>query len=131
VPLMAMIRYRVALLATAPNSAETLRTRLLYSSRNWDEVIYRDELSRLAKTDRTLEVVHTLTRAAPDSWTGFRRRIDRAMLNETAWPVGENPRVFVCGPTPLVESVAGTLVELGHPPALVKTERFGPTGTPG
>ena len=131
VPLMAMIRHRAALLATAPNTATTLRTRLLYSSRNWDEVIYRDELSRLAESDPTLEVVHTLTRAAPDGWTGFRRRIDRAMLTETAWAVSENPRVFVCGPTPLVESVSGTLVELGHSPALVKTERFGPTGTPG
>jgi ferredoxin-NADP reductase len=51
------------------------------------------------------------------------------MLSETAWPASEDPRVFVCGPTPLVESVAGTLVELGHLAALVKTERFGPTGT--
>jgi ferredoxin-NADP reductase len=34
----------------------------------------------------------------------------------------------VCGPTPLVEAVAGALVELGHPPERVKTERFGPTG---
>jgi ferredoxin-NADP reductase len=129
VPLMAIIRHRAALLATAPDTAKTWRTRLLYSSRNWDEVIYRDELSRLANADPTLEVVHTLTRAAPDSWTGFRRRIDHAMLAETAWPPTEDPRVFVCGPTPLVESVASTLVELGHPPDMVKTERFGPTGT--
>ena len=38
------------------------------------------------------------------------------------------PHVYVCGPTPLVESVAASLVELGHQPVLVKTERFGPTG---
>ncbi len=129
VPLMAIIRHRAALLATAPDTGKKLRTRLLYSSRNWEEAIYRDELSRLADADPTLEVVHTLTREAPDGWLGFRRRIDRAMLTETAWPASENPRVFVCGPTPLVESVASTLVELGHSPALVKTERFGPTGT--
>ena len=60
---------------------------------------------------------------------GFRgRRIDRAMLEKVAWPASEQPRVFVCGPKPLVESVAGSLVDLGHQPALVKTERFGPTG---
>jgi ferredoxin-NADP reductase len=52
------------------------------------------------------------------------------MLAETAWAASENPRVFVCGPTPLVEAVAGALVDLGHQPALVKTERFGPTGGP-
>src|SRR4029077_15749700 len=41
VPLMAMIRTRVS----AGSSAEM---RLLFSSRSWDEVIYRDELERLA-----------------------------------------------------------------------------------
>jgi len=59
---------------------------------------------------------------------GFRRRIDRLMLAEIAWPPGERPHVFVCGPTPLVEAAAAALVALGHDPALVKTERFGPTG---
>ena len=44
------------------------------------------------------------------------------------WPSEERPLVFVCGPTPLVETVATVLVELGHNPARVKTERFGPTG---
>jgi ferredoxin-NADP reductase len=127
VPLMAMLRHRSAALATA-DARHRLPARLLYSSRNWDEVIYRDELARLAENDQTLEVTHTLTREQPTGWSGFRRRIDRAMLEEVAWPPSEQPRVFVCGPTPLVESVASTLVELGHQPALVKTERFGPTG---
>jgi ferredoxin-NADP reductase len=129
VPLMAMLRHRDAALATAGSAARhQLPARLLYSSRRWDEVIYRDELARLAEKDTTIEVRHTLTRDQPEGWTGFRRRIDRAMLEEVAWPASEQPRVFVCGPTPLVESVASALVELGHQPALVKTERFGPTG---
>jgi len=51
------------------------------------------------------------------------------MLAEVAWPASEQPRVFVCGPTPLVESAAASLVDLGHLPSLVKTERFGPTGS--
>jgi len=130
VPLMSMIRHRHAALANHRERLQQLRTRLLYSSRAWDEIIYRDELMRLAAADATLEVLHTLTRSAPEDWSGFRRRIDRAMLAETAWPANEDPRIFVCGPTPLVESVAGQLVELGHNPALVKTERFGPTGSP-
>jgi ferredoxin-NADP reductase len=131
VPLMAMIRHRNSSLPTSDRDArKKLPTRLLYSSRSWDEVIYRDELATLAAQDPTLEVVHTLTRNQPAEWTGFRRRIDRPMLAEVGWGAKETPRVFVCGPTPLVEAVAGTLVELGHQPALVKTERFGPTGGP-
>jgi ferredoxin-NADP reductase len=129
VPLMAMLRHRDIALATHDTGARhRLPARLLYSSRRWDDVIYRDELVRLAEKDSTVEVSHTLTREQPEGWNGFKRRIDRAMLEAVAWPASEHPRVFVCGPTPLVESVAEALVELGHQPALVKTERFGPTG---
>ena len=129
VPLMAMLRHRDAALATSDSAARhRLPARLLYSSRDWDEVIYREQLARLAENDSALEVRHTLTRNQPADWMGFRRRIDRAMLEEVTWPASERPRVFVCGPTPLVEAVAQSLVELGHEPALIKTERFGPTG---
>jgi len=129
VPLMAMLRHRDAALAASDTaSRRRLPTRILYSSRGWDEVIYRDALAHLAESDPALEVRHTLTRNQPPDWSGFRRRIDREMLEEVAWPASEHPRVFVCGPTPLVEAVAQALVELGHEPALIKTERFGPTG---
>ena len=129
VPLMAMMRHRDRALAKVDmGTRHSLPVRLLYSSRRWADVIYRDELARLAEKDPTIEVTHTLTREQPDGWTGFKRRIDREMLEAVAWPPSEQPRVFVCGPTPLVEAVANNLVELGHQPAFVKTERFGPTG---
>jgi ferredoxin-NADP reductase len=121
VPLMAMLRHRAAHKSTVP-------TRLLYSSRAFDEIIYRQELEQLAAADPTLIVTHTLTRRQSPDWTGYRRRIDRAMLAEVAWSPSERPLVFVCGPTALVEMVASTLVELGHDALRVKTERFGPSG---
>jgi ferredoxin-NADP reductase len=121
VPLMAMLRHRAAAGSVAP-------ARLLYSSRAYDEIIYRAELDQLAAKGDGLSVVHTLTRSQPPGWTGRRGRIDRALLAEVAWPPEEQPRTFVCGPTPLVEAVAAALVELRHDPARVKTERFGATG---
>jgi ferredoxin-NADP reductase len=121
VPLMAMLRHRAAQGSHVP-------TRLLHSSRAFEEIIYRQELSQLAAADPTLAVTHTLTRRQPPQWSGYGRRIDRAMLAEVAWPPAEQPLAFVCGPTSLVESVASALVELGHDPLRVKTERFGPSG---
>ena len=121
VPLMAMIRHRAARQSTVP-------ARLLYSSRAFEEIIYRQELEQLAAADPTLMVTHTLTRRQPPGWSGYRRRIDRAMLAEIAWPPSAQPQAFVCGPTALVETVATALVELGHDPLRVKTERFGPSG---
>ena len=128
VPLMAMLRHR-ALVAGNARARHGVPARLLYSSRRWDDVFYRSELTQLVEEDETLEVTLTFTREPPRGWTGFRRRIDRMMLAEVAWPPGERPHVFVCGPTPMVETVAAALVELGHDPAWVKTERFGPTGS--
>jgi ferredoxin-NADP reductase len=129
VPLMAMLRHREIALRTAGAGARyNVPARLLYSSRRPDDVIYRDELARLAEADETLDVAFTFTRDAPPAWSGFKRRIDRMMLAEVAWPPSERPHAFVCGPTPLVEVAAAALVQLGHDPMLVKTERFGPTG---
>jgi ferredoxin-NADP reductase len=121
VPLMSMIRHRRATGSTVP-------TKLLFSSRSWEDVIYREELERLASTGEGLTVIHTLTRMQPDGWTGYARRVDEAMLSEVGWPASEMPASFVCGPTPFVEAVASALVGLGHPAPTIKTERFGPTG---
>jgi ferredoxin-NADP reductase len=101
---------------------------LLYSSRSLEDVIYRDELDHLMKSSSLLEVVQTLTRAQPPVWTGYSRRIDIQMLREVAWPVDQRSLAYICGPTPFVETAAASLVELGHEPARIKTERFGPTG---
>jgi ferredoxin-NADP reductase len=119
VPLMAMIRVRSA-------AESDVETRLLFSSRSWDDVIYRDELERLK--DARLDVVHTLTRSQPPGWTGYARRVDAEMLRDVAPGSAERPQVYVCGPTPFVEAVAEALVWLGHEAARIKTERFGATG---
>ena len=73
-------------------------------------------------------MLHALTRSQPPGWTGFARRVDAEMLAEVGPGPSERPQVYVCGPTPFVEAVAEALVQLGHDPRQVKTERFGPTG---
>jgi len=122
VPLMSMLRQRAAI------GART-RTRVLYSSRTIDDVIYRAELDALVARRDGLEVFHTLTRSQPPGWEGFARRIDDAMLREVTAALGSSARAFICGPTALVESVADILGRIGMKPERIKTERFGPSGT--
>ena len=122
VPLMAMLRHREATASDVP-------ARLLVSARSSDDLLYAQELRTMDAGDDALAVFTTLTRETPPGWTGYDRRVDRAMLEEVAWPATDRPRVYVCGPTPFVESVAESLVALGHDPGLVKTERFGATGS--
>jgi ferredoxin-NADP reductase len=122
VPLMAMVRHR-------QRAGSSVPTRLLFSSRHLEEVIYREELDRLAGVADGFEVIHTLTRSQPPGWTGYNRRIDDRMLGDVLEPLGVQARVYICGPTALVEVAANALVRLGLPPDRVRTERFGPTGT--
>jgi ferredoxin-NADP reductase len=120
-PLMAMIRHRIAAMSDVP-------VRLLYSTRSPEEVIYQGELERIAAEHRGIEVIHTYTRIRPPGWQGYSRRIDRALLEEVAWPRDQHPLTFICGPTPFVEVAATALTEIGYDEQRVRTERFGPTG---
>ena len=118
VPLHAILRHRARTGSTVP-------VKLLYSSRSWEDVIYSSELDFPANG---VEVIYTLTRSQPRAWKGYARRVDEQMLAEVAWPAGQGPLAYVCGPTSFVESVATGLVGLGYPAGRVKTERFGATG---
>ncbi len=118
VPLRAILRYRALIGSSVP-------VRLLYSSRSWEDVIYRAELDSLSDG---VKVIHALTRSQPPGWTGYARRVDQPMLAEVAWPAAQQPLAYVCGPTSFVEAVASGLVALGYPAGRVKTERFGATG---
>lgn len=122
VPLMAIVRHRSRIGSDVP-------ARLLVSSRNAEDIIYRDELDRLAAKGDGFEVIHTLTRSRPAGWTGYDRRIDDRMLAEVLEPLGSGARCYICGPTALVEVAANALVRLGLPADRVRTERFGPSGT--
>ena len=121
VPLMAMIRHRAA-------AGSRIPARLLYSSRTLEAVIYSEELERLQNAGDGLEIFHTFTRRRPPDWSGYGRRIDGQMLAEVGGPLGRSALTYVCGPTLMVEAVANELVQVGVPPDLIRTERFGPTG---
>jgi ferredoxin-NADP reductase len=111
-PLMSILRHH-------RRSGSDAEVRLLLSARGPQDVLFADEL---------VDPVITYTRDAPPGWTGYARRVDRAMLEQAAIPPERDPRVYVCGPTGLVEGVAADLVALGHHPSRIRTERFGATG---
>jgi ferredoxin-NADP reductase len=121
VPLRAMLRHRRA-------TGSTTRMRLLYSARSLPDVIYRDEFIRL-QDDEALEAHLTLTRDWPHDWRGHRGRVDRRLLERIAWAPDQRPLIYICGPTGFVEGVADGLVDSGHLPERIRTERFGATGT--
>jgi ferredoxin-NADP reductase len=117
-----------SMLAHRAEAAAGLPTRLLYSARSAEDIIFQEQLHAWAGKDPALAVSLTLTRAVPSGWNGYTRRIDLDMLREVAFPATRAPLAYVCGPTSMVEKAADSLVTLGYPAARVRTERFGPSG---
>ncbi|MFI7707300.1 ferredoxin reductase [Nonomuraea sp. NPDC049480] len=117
-PLMAMIRAR-------RQAGSRVPFRLLYSLRDQDRRYYAAELRR---PEPGLDVSYLYTRAAPAGAARPAGRITPADLAEGGWPADFAPDCYVCGPTGFVEAAADLLLALGHAPARIRTERFGPTG---
>jgi ferredoxin-NADP reductase len=119
VPLMSIVRRHVASGSSAP-------LRLVYSLGDPDAALYRDELAGLAADGLSLTYVYT--RRTPDGWPRPPGRLDAGLLAASAFPPAESPTSYVCGPTGFVETAADLLVDAGHDPRRVRTERFGPSG---
>ena len=119
VPLMSIVRRHVAFGSSAP-------LRLVYSLRDPDATLYRDELAGLASDGLSLTYVYT--RRTPEGWPRPPGRLDAGLLTASAFPPAESPTSYVCGPTGFVETVADLLVAAGHDQRRVRTERFGPSG---
>lgn len=121
VPFRAMLRHYVA-------SGSDAEARIVYSARSLDEVLYRKEFAFIT-SDYGIGMHTVLTRSWPEDWSGHRGRVNSELLREIVWPPDQRPLVFICGPTGFVESISQQLVGLGHDPALIRTERFGASGS--
>lgn len=120
-PFMAVLEHRELVARGVP-------TTLLYSVRSPEDAMFVARIDSLARADPSFQIVWTYTRRAPQPWNGYARRIDAAMLSATAPRPDTRPLIYVCGSTPFVELAANTLVDLGHSPGSIRTERFGPSG---
>jgi ferredoxin-NADP reductase len=120
VPLMAMLRQRI--------SMGTAEFRLVYSVRSPADVYYAKELGRLERDCDWLRVALIYTRVAASQTARPPGRIGVAELAVPGWTADDSLRVYVCGPTGFVESVTTKLIEQGHRPSAIRTERFGPSG---
>ncbi len=119
VPLLSIARAHAA-------AGDATPMRLLYSVRTPDDVFFGDEL-RAAAASGAIQLDLVYTRSAPAGWDQPTGRLTHTGVSARTIPADEDPLVYVCGPTGFVEAVAGWLVDLGHPPASIRTERFGGT----
>jgi ferredoxin-NADP reductase len=119
VPLMSMVRHRVASQSTVP-------VLLVFSARVWDEVIFRDELLGLDARKDGFGLVVTLTREASRRPGDYSRRVDVAMMRDAVARLTVLPHVvFVCGSNPFVSAASQALIDAGVAAGVIRTERYG------
>jgi ferredoxin-NADP reductase len=122
VPLMAMLRAR---------PADGPPFRLVYSVRQPDDAIYREELDALGRA-QGIDVRYVFTRRGAGDGDDDERppgRLRADDLDAAGWGPADAPTCYVCGPTGFVEAAATILASAGHDPARIRTERFGPSGS--
>jgi len=94
---------------------------LLYSNRTAD-IPFRRFFDAVQPDWPELELVYTVTQP-PADWSGPRGRIDAAFIKQRVRDITQ-PVFFVSGPTALVETMRGTLSEMGVEASRVKHEAF-------
>ncbi len=123
VPFMSMIRYAVVKGLSVP-------TRLLFSSKSADFVIYAEELGRLERQHEWLEVVHTFTRSPGHPGARYHRRIDLPMVADSVAELtarGSDVVALIgyaCGAPEMVDLAEAALLDCGLDADRVRVEKY-------
>ena len=112
-PLMSIVRY-------VDESAPGVRLTLLYSAKTPDELLFRDELEAIARTNPNILCHFTVTRPEGSDWAGRVGRIDRAMASGAE--IDAESLFFICGPPPMIDDMVGMATALGAQPSRIRYE---------
>jgi predicted ferric reductase len=113
----------ISVLRTAAERADPRPSVLLYGSRSWDDVTFREELATLELRLPDLRVIHVLSRPHL-GWQGERGRVGAELLARLAPHDVAAWNALVCGPPAMVTEVQLGLMRLGLPRAAVQAEGF-------
>lgn len=97
---------------------------LLYGSRNYDNILFRDELAELESKSDKIKVVHVLS-DEKKKVKGTEKGFLTAELIKKYAPENEPYSVFLCGPQQMYKFVDGELEKLGLERKYVRHEMFG------
>lgn len=114
-PMMSMMR-------TLADRGDRRPIVLIYGSRDWDSITFREELEALrARLDLT--VVHVLSKP-PKDWTGEQGYVTAEMFRRHLPPPHVEHEYFICGPGVMMDAIESVLGELGVPLSKYHSERY-------
>ncbi len=109
---------------------EDFNLTLLYGSRNYDNILFREELAELEKKCDKIKVVHVLSdedKAVEGTEKGF---ITAELIKKYA-PSDKPYSVFICGSQQMYAFLDKELEKLGLPRKYIRHEMFGEFHNPG
>ena len=95
---------------------------LLYSSKDWESITFREELEEL-KARLNLTVIHVL-RDSPPGWTGEQGYIDAEMFKRHLPPPFADHEYFICGANVMMDAIETALGEMHVPLSKYHSERY-------
>jgi predicted ferric reductase len=113
-PFMSMLRY----ICDRKLQKEVI---LLWANKREKDMVFRDELEKMASQMPSLKVLHVASRQ--EDWPGEKGRIDADKLKKHVGNFHQG-EFFVCGPPHMMSDVEKTLSGLGVPKKRIHMERF-------
>ena len=104
---------------------EDFEMTLLYGSRDYDSILFREELEELEKKCDKIKVVHVLSEKTKRGIKGLEKGFITAELIQKYAPENEPYSVFLCGPQQMYEFVDKELEKIGLPKKYIRHEMFG------
>jgi predicted ferric reductase len=114
-PMMSMLR-------TLADRGDERPTILLYGSRDWESITFREELDQLTQRLR-LTIIHVLEKP-PAGWTGETGYITADALRRHLPPPYADHEYFICGPDVMMDAIEAALAELHVPLSKYHSERY-------
>ncbi len=112
----------MSMLTTLADEGDKRPLILLYGSKDWEEITFREELEALqARLD--LKVIHVLANP-PDGWTGERGFITAEMFKRHLPAPYADHEYFICGPGIMMDAIESALGELKVPMSKYHSERY-------
>ena len=114
-PMMSIIR-------TLADRADKRPVILIYGSKDWESITFREELEAL-EAQLDLKVVHVLS-DSPAGWSGEKGFIDAQVMKRHLPPPYRDHEYFICGPDPMMDAIEKALGEMHVPLSKYHSERY-------
>jgi predicted ferric reductase len=112
----------VSMIRTLADRGDGRPVVLLYGSRDWESITFREELESLRER-LNLTLIHVLEQP-PSGWAGERGFINAEVFKRHLPPPYADHEYFICGPGVMMDAIEKTLSELDVPLWKYHSERY-------